>query len=59
MDPKASYAVLSLLKKLINLDIDLTPLEERAKQGEVLRSILESMKKSTEAQPEKDLGYIS
>jgi hypothetical protein len=59
MDPKASYAVLSLLKKLINLDVDLTPLEERAKQGEVLRSILESMKKSTEAQPEKDLGYIS
>jgi len=59
MDPKASYAVLSLLKKLINLDVDLTPLEERARQGEVLRSILESMKKSTETQPERDLGYIS
>lgn len=59
MDPKASYAVLSLLKKLINLDIDLTLLEERAKQGEVLRSILESMRKSGERQPEKDIGYIS
>lgn len=60
MDPKASYVVLSLLKKLLSLDVDLTPLEERARQGEVLRSILESMKKSpTEAQPEKDLGYIS
>jgi len=59
MDPKASYAVLSLLKKLINLDVDLTPLEERARQGEVLRSILESMKKSTETQLERDLGYIS
>lgn len=60
MDPKASHAVLSLLKKVLGLEVDLTPLEERAKQGEVLRSILESMKKSTsEAQPEKDLGYIS
>jgi len=59
MDPKASHAVLSLLKKLIKLDIDLTPLEERAKQGEVLRNILESMKKAAETQPEKDLGYIS
>ncbi len=61
MDPKASYAVLSLLKRVLGLDLDLTPLEERAKQGEVLRSILESMRKSaSEAQPEKkDLGYIS
>jgi uncharacterized protein (TIGR00162 family) len=59
MDPKASHAVLSLLKKVLKLEIDLTPLEERAKQGEVLRSILESMKKATGTQPEKDLGYIS
>ncbi|MFN3621923.1 MAG: PAC2 family protein, partial [Nitrososphaerales archaeon] len=60
MDPKASYAVLSLLKKVLGLEVDLTPLEERARQGEVLRGILESMKKSTsQVPPEKDLGYIS
>ncbi|MEM1994718.1 MAG: proteasome assembly chaperone family protein [Nitrososphaerales archaeon] len=60
MDPKASHAVLSILKKVLGLEVNLAPLEERARQGEVLRSILESMRKSTpEPQPEKDLGYIS
>ncbi len=60
VDPKAALAVLTVLKKVLNIDVSLEALEERAKQGEVLRNILEEIRKpGVEKRPEKDLGYIS
>lgn len=57
VDPKAAQAVLEILSKILNIEIDLSALEDKAKQIDQLTSKL----KESEVVPEpkrEDLGYI-
>ncbi|MBI4257345.1 MAG: proteasome assembly chaperone family protein [Thaumarchaeota archaeon] len=62
VDPKAAQAVLESLSKILGIKVDLTTLEQRAKESEAILKNLEEMKRTGERagrQPGKDLGYIS
>ena len=57
VDPKAAQAVLEVLSKALNMELDFTDLETKAEQIDALTSKL----KESEPQPEpkkEDLGYI-
>jgi uncharacterized protein len=66
VDPKASKSVLTVLGKLLNLELDFTALDKRAKEAQsVLRSVQNwqaSQQEPQETSPDesrKKLGYIS
>lgn len=57
VDPKAAQAVLEVLAKRLNVEIDFTELEDRAKQIDILTSKLRESESMPEPKKE-DLGYI-
>jgi len=62
LDPKAAYAVLQILTKMLKINVDLSNLERRAKETSALIKGLQELQKKTETQPKstkEDLGYIS
>ena len=56
-DPKSASAVLKSLQKLLNLKIDLSELEERAKQVDSITSQLKEMD-TGESEDRPDVNYI-
>ncbi len=59
-DPRSAEAVLRVLAKALNLDVDLSTLEAKAKEIERIAARFRESdtKPSPEAQPKEDLGYI-
>jgi hypothetical protein len=57
VDPKSASAVLKSLQKLLNIKIDLSELEERAKQFDSLTSQLKEMD-TGESEDRPDINYI-
>ncbi|WOF15843.1 proteasome assembly chaperone family protein [Methanoplanus sp. FWC-SCC4] len=55
VDPKSSNCVLSILSKLIGIDVDATKLQERAEEME---SFVERIKESEKSTSEEELSYI-
>ncbi|MBE0517861.1 MAG: PAC2 family protein, partial [Thermoplasmata archaeon] len=57
VDPKAAQAVLDVLSKTLGFTIDLSALEDRAKQIDQITSKLREAEPTSEPRKE-DLGYI-
>lgn len=64
-DPRSARAILEVLIKILNIDIDLTKLERKVREMERFINRLEEIRKKTAAQlfrprarPEKELRYI-
>jgi len=57
VDPKSASAVLKSLQKLLNIKIDLSKLEERAKQFDSITSQLKEMD-TDESEDRPDVNYI-
>ena len=57
VDPKSANAVLKSLQRLLNVDIDLSKLEERAKQVDTITNQLKEIE-SGEPEDRPDVNYI-
>jgi uncharacterized protein len=57
VDPKSAKAVLKVLMKAVNIDVDLSRLEEKAKEIEYIAQQLNEMETITKEKPE-DIRYI-
>jgi len=57
VDPKSASAVLKSLQKLLKINIDLSELEERARQVDSITSQLKEMD-TTESEDRPDVNYI-
>lgn len=58
VDPKSAQAVLEVLTKVLDLKVDFTDLESRAKQIDQITSKLREVEGPPEATGKEDLGYI-
>lgn len=62
IDPKAAQAVLDALSKILGIKVDLSTLEQSAKESEAILKTLEDVKRGGDrpsGQPSKDPSYIS
>ena len=57
VDPKSAKAVLKILSKITNINVDLARLEEKAKEIEYIAQQLSEMESKTKDKTD-ELGYI-
>jgi len=57
VDPKSAKAVLKIITKITNIDIDLSRLEDKAKEIEMIAKQLSEMESMAKEKPD-ELGYI-
>jgi proteasome assembly chaperone (PAC2) family protein len=58
VDPKSAKAILKILMKITNIDLNLSELEKKAKEIEYIAHQLREMESLSKEKSSEDLGYF-